>query len=369
MVTPADPATAPKHDWIVRLVQATQDAVITMDGDSRIILFNASAEAMFGYTAAEVAGRDVSMLMPAPYRQEHAEYVRRYERTGEAHAIGRIRTVTARRKNGETFPIELSVTEVADGEGSRYGAFIRDISEKVRLERELVDRERLAAIGTTAAKFAHEVSNPLNGMYTQVQLMQRRLGRDEQSDPRIARGVDHLRDDLERLNALLDEFRSMSRRQDYRPAPLSVRELCETLAAEREALHAAGNIDVQTEFAAELPPVNADSAKLKQVLLNLCKNAEEAMPDGGTLRVKATQEGDQVVLSISDTGLGIPEGLDIFEAFATTKPNGTGLGLPIVREIVAAHGGSVTYTSEAGRGTTFVVALPAASAASAPQSS
>ncbi|MBL4685422.1 MAG: PAS domain S-box protein [Nannocystaceae bacterium] len=350
----------PQRDWIVRLVQATQDAVITIDGDSRIVLFNASAEAMFGYTAAEVEGKDVSLLMPQPYRAEHSGYVVRYEHTGKPHAIGRIRTVTAQRKNGEAFPIELSVTEVPDGQGTRYGAFIRDISDKVRLERELVERERLAAIGTTAAKFAHEVSNPLNGMYTQVQLMQRRLSRDSDADPRIASGVEHLRSDLERLNTLLDEFRSMSRRQDYRREPVSLPALCKDLISDRAELHSQRHIVVTSEFPVELPRVQADSAKLTQVLLNLCKNAEEAMPDGGTLQLGAVQHENQVVISITDSGMGVPEGVDVFEPFATTKPDGTGLGLPIVREIVAAHDGTVTYRSTKGQGTTFIVTLPIA---------
>ncbi|MEM6996768.1 MAG: PAS domain S-box protein [Myxococcota bacterium] len=362
MNDPQPLASPPTRDWIARFVQATQDAVITMDDDSRIVLFNAAAEAMFGYSAEEIHGQDVAVLMPQPYRREHAGYVSRYERTGEAHAIGRIRTVTAQRKNGETFPIELSVTVVADGEGTRYGAFIRDISEKVRLQTELVERERLAAIGTTAAKFAHEVSNPLNGMFTQVQLMQRRLARDPEADPRMCRGVDHLLGDLERLNGLLDEFRSMSRRQDYRRVPVQLRELCDELADERAQLHTEHGIATTMTIPDDLPQVVADSAKLKQVLLNLCKNAEEAMPGGGTLSVTACVDGECVRLSIADSGTGIADDVDIFAPFATTKAAGTGLGLPIVREIIAAHGGTVRYHSEPGAGTTFEVELPIATA-------
>ena len=349
------------YDWIFQLVQATQDAVVTIDADHRIILFNAAAEAMFGYSAEEVQGQDVSLLMPEPYHSEHARYVKRYEQTGEAHAIGRIRTVTARRRSGEEFPIELSVTRVEDG-GARYGAFIRDISDKVRLQRELVQREKLAAIGTTAAKFAHEVSNPLNGMFTQVQLMKRRLERDPDSDPRLRRGVDHIYGDLERLNNLLDEFRSLSRRQDYRFEPTSLRELCEDVAGLREELRAQKGIEMTIDVPSDTPSIRADAAKLKQVLHNLCKNAEEAMPQGGVLKVAASVNGAQVVLSVGDTGVGIPDGADVFALFATTKQTGTGLGLPIVREIVAAHGGTIDYKSNVAEGTVFEIALPIAEA-------
>lgn len=346
-------------DWIVQLVQATQDAVVTIDAEHRIMLFNSAAEAMFGYRAEEVQGKDVNMLMPEPYHSEHGRYVSRYEETGEAHAIGRIRTVTARRRNGEEFPIELSVTRVEGGQ-ARYGAFIRDISDKVRLQQELVQREKLAAIGTTAAKFAHEVSNPLNGMFTQVQLMKRRLERSDDSDPRILRGVEHLYGDLERLNNLLDEFRSLSRRQDYRFDAVLIQQACADVAALREGVHAEQGVELEVNLPEDLPAVRADAAKLKQVLHNLCKNAEEAMPQGGTLSVSARVDGLYAVLSIADTGVGIPDGVDVFAPFATTKETGTGLGLPIVAEIVAAHGGTVSFASCAGEGTRFDIALPIA---------
>ena len=137
----------------------------------------AAAERTFGYTAEEIVGRKVNELMAEPYGSEHDEYIDRYERTGEAHAIGRIRTVTAKRKSGELFPIELSVTEIEVDEDVHYAAFIRDISEKAKLQEQLVERERLATIGTTAAKIGHELANPLNGMSLTIQLLEQRLNR------------------------------------------------------------------------------------------------------------------------------------------------------------------------------------------------
>jgi signal transduction histidine kinase len=108
----------------------------------------------------------------------------------------------------------------------------------------------------------------------------------------------------------------------------------------------------------DLPLIEADGEKLKQVLFNLCKNAVEAMPAGGTLTVRARNAGAQVSLEVSDTGVGIPEGVDVFAPFLTTKDRGTGLGLTIVRQIVAAHKGTLTYHSTPGQGTTFTVTLP-----------
>ena len=352
-----DNVPAPPDSDVAKIVQATQDGFVTIDADSRIVAFNDAAERMFGYKADEVAGQDVKLLMPEPYAREHAGYIKRYEETGEPHAIGRIRTVMGKRKDGEEFPIELSVTQIGEGNAAQYGAFIRDISEKVRLQRELLDRERLATIGTTAAKFAHEVSNPLNGMFTQVQLMQRRLARAENPDERLQRGVEMLLRDIDRLNGLLDEFRSLSRRPHMDARPTDLVALCRELVMVEGPRMAEVNVKIEQKLEDGVPAVRADADKIKQVLLNLCKNAAEAMPDGGTVTVTAHVHDDRVALKIADTGQGIPDGLDIFAPFATSKPEGTGLGLPIVRQIITAHGGALHCDSDES-GTTFTVELP-----------
>lgn len=343
------------------LIDTTQDAVISIDRQGCIELFNPTAEHVFGYTRDEVQGRKLQMLMPEPYASEHDSYIARYERTGEPHAIGRIRTVAARRKNGEVFPIELSVTEIKAGDEVRYGAFIRDISEKIRLQEQLVERERLAAIGTTAATFAHEVGNPLNSMYMAAQLLERRLAkRRDLVDGTLTTPLLNLMSEIKRLTVLLDEFRALARRQKLTLRPTSLAPLVADLLAAETPAYAARGIKLEQVFPPDLPLIVADSEKLKQVLLNLCKNATEAMPEGGTLTVRAHNSGGQVRLEVSDTGVGIPAGVDIFEPFITTKPQGTGLGLTIVRQIVSAHKGTLTYRSVSGEGTTFTVALPVA---------
>ncbi len=347
--------------WLHSLVQTTQDAVISIDQHGRIILFNPAAERMFGYTQAEVMGQKVNMLMPEPYAREHDSYIARYERTGEAHAIGRIRSVTARRKTGELFPIELSVTESRTEAEVRYSAFIRDISEKVQLQERLLERERLAAIGTTAATFAHEVGNPLNGMSLTAQILERRLAkRPEQVEDNIITPLRTLMSEIRRLSLLLDEFRTLARRQTLYCKPLQLAQLVtDVLTTEAPEFESAG-VQVTQHVPPDLPLISADSEKLKQVLLNLCKNAVEAMPQGGTLSVRVTHVGSYLHLDISDTGVGIPDGVDIFEPFVTTKAQGTGLGLTITRQILAAHHGSLTCHSTPGQGTTFAVTLPIA---------
>jgi signal transduction histidine kinase len=165
-------------------------------------------------------------------------------------------------------------------------------------------------------------------------------------------------EEISRLSSLVHEFSSLSRREKYNFRPVSLRAaVAEVLDFETTNYGALG-IRVEKNFPQDLPPVRADIDKLKQAILNLVKNAAEAMPRGGMLTLHGRRSGEQAALEIIDTGLGIPDGVDIFEPFATTKSSGTGLGLVIVRQIVSAHGGSVTYSSERGKGTVFHLTLP-----------
>jgi PAS domain S-box-containing protein len=347
------------ESWLRNLVGTTQDALVSIDRRGCIVLFNASAERIFGYTADEIVGRRVNLLMAEPYAREHDDYIARYEKTGEARAIGRIRTVTARRKSGELFPIELSVTEIGSDEEVHYAAFIRDISEKVKLQAQLLESERLAAIGTMAAKFAHELGNPLNGMSLTIQLLEQRFGRSSVStEDRVAATVSRLKREIARLNLLLRDFRALSRREKFNFRRTSVQSLItEALELELPRFRGLG-IEVRYEFPARLPDIAVDADKMKQVILNLANNSVDAMPRGGKLTVKTMASDDAVVFEISDTGNGIPPDADVFESFFTTKPHGTGIGLTVVREIVRGHGGSVSYRSEPGKGTSFFIRLP-----------
>ena len=341
------------------LIETTQDAVISIDRRAQIVMFNAAAERVFGYTRAEVAGEKVNMLMAQPFATEHDGYIARYEATGEPRAIGRIRTVSARRKNGEIFPIELSVTQIATGEEVNYAAFIRDISEKVKLQQQAVESERLATIGTMAAKFSHELGNPLNGMSLTIQLLEQRLRKQAATlDEQVASTLSRLKSEISRLNTLLQDFRSLSRKENYNFQPISVAALVDEAIEIELPRYVEQGVNVESNFTTDLPPITVDIDKMKQVILNLAKNAIEAMPHGGKLLFKGVATNGAVTLDISDTGAGIPPGVDIFEPFFTTKSFGTGIGMTIVRQIIAAHGGSVSYRSEPGQGTTFSIKLP-----------
>jgi two-component system sensor kinase FixL len=351
-----DPKTG--ADVLDVLIATTQDAVVFIDARARIVRVNPAAEKVFGYEPAELLGAKVDVLMPEPYASAHDGYVAHYERTGEARAIGRIRSVSARRKSGEVFPIELSVTELPAGGDVRYAAFIRDVSERARLQAELVERERLAAIGTTAATFAHEIGNPLNGMFMNAQLVLRQLAAVPNTDAKLVERARRIVDQLKHMTGLLQEFRLLARRERLEFAHVDVndvvREVLAASMAEREAVGVRTVIETpHAQVAADVDP-----AKLVQVVVNLVKNAVEAMQDGGTLTVRVEADVDQVQIDVRDDGCGMPADIDVFAPFTSTKEMGTGLGLAVVRRIVDAHGGSIAHRGEPEGGTTFSVILP-----------
>ena len=347
-----------KAFWIERLIETTQDAVVSIDRRGCIVLFNAAAERIFGYGADEIVGQKVNVLMAEPYAAEHDGYIARYEYTGEKHAIGRIRIVEGRRKNGEIFPIELSVAEIEVDHDVRYGAFIRDISEKIKLQSQLVESERFAAIGATAAKIGHELANPLNGMSLTVQLLEQRLKKLEGAENSLAPTVKRLKDEISRLQRLVGDFGTISRKEKYVFRPVDLIHLIRDMVELHTPLLSEKAIEICTDLAPDLPMINVDADKIKQALLNLLKNAVEAMPGGGSISISAVVADETIVVEMADNGEGIPLDIDAFEPFVTTKKDGTGVGLVVVRQILNAHEGKISYRSRPGAGTTFRLELP-----------
>ncbi len=223
-----------------------------------------------------------------------------------------------------------------------------------------LESERLATMSLTTAKLVHEIGNPLNGMSTTVQLLERDLMKPGPPDKELLRATVHdLSSEINRLRSLLVEFRSLARAHALDLQPTALASLVTELLAVETVQYTERGIQIHNEVRPDLPLVMGDQEKLKQVVLNLCQNAVEAMSQGGCLTVRADQADGHVTLEVMDTGAGIPDGLDIFELFTTTKPSGMGLGLAVVRQIVLAHGGTITYTTEPGRGTVFRLSLPA----------
>jgi signal transduction histidine kinase len=227
------------------------------------------------------------------------------------------------------------------------------------LQEQLVERERLATIGTTAAKIGHELANPLNGMSLTIQLLEQRLSKQLNSpDSQVTATVQRLKNEISRLNQLAGQFRTISRRERYNFQPTELAGLIDDVVKIQTPHFAQLNIQIEHCIPTDLPTVTVDRDKIKQALLNLVKNAAEAMPGGGKINIEASTTEDSVLIDITDTGTGIPLNIDAFEPFMTSKKEGTGIGLVIVRQIITAHGGKISYRSRPGQTTTFRIELP-----------
>ena len=221
--------------------------------------------------------------------------------------------------------------------------------------------ERLAEVGLAASMLAHEVGNLLNSIDIHGQVLRRRiaaLGLEEE----LGTGLELMMGELRRIDGMLLDFRELSRPASLRLVPTELHPLLEEVLAMLEPAVLGPRVETRRELDDEARLVLADADKLRQVFLNLSKNALEAMPEGGRITVRARLDPRGVVAEIEDTGVGIPEGVDPFEAFRTTKAEGSGLGLAVVRRIVGEHQGSVSYRATPGGGTTFEVVLPRAPA-------
>jgi len=242
---------------------------------------------------------------------------------------------------------------------SQIGVALGRIVERKRTEERLRQNELLVTVGLAAAKLAHEISNPLNGMYTSTQLLEQACKNAEGSDDIILSTVKDLKTEIDRLRYFLHEFRTLSSPMKFDFELSDVSELAREVVASLAASHYTEQaITIEVNFPGDMPKVVLDREKIKQALLNLCQNAADAMRRGGTLTIRGYKFWEAVCLEVHDTGPGVPERMNVFEIFTTTKRGGTGLGLPIVQQIVAGHRGSVTFASQSGKGTMFRITLP-----------
>jgi two-component system sensor kinase FixL len=348
------------------VLDTAPDAIISIDEDGRITLFNQTAQAIFGYTAEEVIGSNVSILMPPPYRDEHDQYLANYRQTGVPQAIGRIREVEARRKNGEVFPIELAISEARVTGEAIYTAIIRDVSDRRRAQAELHhlqllagQRERMADVGAITAKVVHDLGNPLAGLSMQAQLVMRRASRgDTVPSESIRQPIEQILSTVRRLDALVKEFMEFARDQQLNLRAIKLPQLLQDIINLWQPVAAERDISMTLE-AVESEDIRADETHLKRVLDNLIKNAIEAIDRGpGRIDLSVSATHETVRISVEDTGPGFPTSIEGFRLFETTKPNGTGLGLAVARQIVTAHGGEIGFASVAPHGTVFHIDLP-----------
>lgn len=354
------------------ILETVPDAMIVIDEQGHVQSFSAAAVRQFGYEPGEVIGQNVKMLMPDPYRSQHDGYIGRYLSTGEKRIIGIGRVVVGQRKDGSTFPMELSVGEMRSGGQRYFTGFIRDLTERQQtetrlqeLQSELVHMSRFTALGDMASTLAHELNQPLTAITNYLKGCHRILQRFEGDEFQLLRdGVNQAAEQALRAGQVIRHLREFVARGESERHVEALPKLIEEASA--LALVGAKEKGVRITFALDPAAayVLADRIQVQQVLLNLIRNALEAMSGSQRreLSIATRAVADELIeIGIADTGPGISPAVaeQLFQPFTTTKKQGMGVGLSICRTIVEAHGGKIWADSRPGEGTTFSFTLRA----------
>jgi PAS domain S-box-containing protein len=362
------------------ILQAANDAIISMDSQLAIREFNPAAEKMFGYGRMDILGRSVEILLPPSSRASTLEALGEYFAKGRGALAGKPLEMIAVRADGTEFPVELTVARVGSESKRAMTGFLRDISERRQLEAQLRQSQKLEAIGRLASGVAHDVNNVLMSIMGSADL----ILMDAKEGDAIHAETSEIKLSVQRGASLTRQLLAFSRRQATVAKRFMLREATSGMETMLRRL-IGPEIDLQIIRSSDVMVV-ADPAQIEQVILNLCVNARDAMPQGGRLTVSVDEvelnewaagligeeakPGRYARLSVSDTGTGMDEATRarLFEPFFTTKEQGkgTGLGLSIVYGIVKQSGGHITVASEPGRGATFLIYLPLAAHAAEP---
>ncbi|HEU0070309.1 MAG TPA: PAS domain S-box protein [Alphaproteobacteria bacterium] len=353
------------------------DGVILIDARGNISMFNPACEKLFGYAADEVAGQNVKMLMPEPYQSEHDGYLANYRNTGERKIIGIGREVTGRRKDGSTFPMDLSVGECKIAGHSSFVGVVRDLTDRKKAEAQLVQAQKMEAVGQLSGGIAHDFNNLLTVILGNAEVLAESL----KARPDLEALINSIMLAAERGGELTQRLLAFSRRQTLQPTNIDCSRLVQRMQQLlRRTLRE--NIAIRIEVEEGLWAAFADPGQLESAILNLSLNAQDAMPSGGSLTI-ATQNirlddgyqalnpevppGRYILIAVTDTGTGMPPEVKarVFEPFFTTKEvgKGSGLGLSMVYGFVKQSNGHVSIYSEPGLGTTIRLYLPAPSGA------
>jgi PAS domain S-box-containing protein len=353
------------------VVETANDAVVSMDDGGVIMFANPATMRIFGHDPTELMGKPLTVLMPEFMRKLHEAGFRRYLATGQQHMNWQGTELTALRKNGEEFPVEVSFGELTRDGHKVFTGFIRDISERKqaedrlrRAQAELARINRVSTMGELTASLAHEIKQPIGAAVTNAEACVRLLERDQPDLPEAREAALEAAKDATRAADIIDRVRSLYQKGSSQLESVDVNQVIREMAVMLRNEADRHRVTVHTDLVEGLPEVMADRVQLQQALMNLMLNGVEAMRDtGGELGINSQlAEDGQLLISVIDTGVGLPtedEDIDkIFDAFFTTKSQGTGLGLAITRSIIESHGGRVWATSNAGRGATFQFTLP-----------
>jgi two-component system sensor kinase FixL len=352
------------------ILATVPDAMVVIDETGVILSFSQAAERLFGYSEADVAGQNVSLLMPSPDRERHDGYLARYLATGVPRIIGEGRIVTGLRADGTTFPMALSVGEAKSNEQRLFTGFIQDLTERrdfeARLEQlqsELIHVSRLSAMGTMASTLAHELNQPLTAIASYGEAAAALLeGEGEPDKETLRETVSEMAGQSLRAGGIVRRLRQFVAKGETSKTIEDLPKVIEEASA--LALMGAREQRVETHFSyhPNATPVLIDRVQIQQVVINLIRNALEAMHDVSRKRLAVTTsliDAETVQVSIADTGPGIPQRVreNLFQAFNSSKDEGMGLGLSICRTIVETHGGKIRAVDRPEGGTEFSFTL------------
>ncbi|MEV4932468.1 sensor histidine kinase [Sphingobium sp. LSP13-1-1.1] len=359
------------------ILATVPDALIVIDVRGQIVSFSAAAQRMFQYAESDVLGENISMLMPSPDRERHDGYIDHYLKTGERRIIGIGRLTSARRRDGSTFPIELSVGEVQDEGRPLFTGFIRDLTESQQAERRVADLQaelahasRVTAMGTLASALAHELNQPLTAIANYLEAGRDMLDADGPVDRELLReAMAESASQALRAGEIIRSLREFIRRGETIRQPEALR----GLLAEGAALAFIGvdsrGLDMDISVDPRVDKVLVNRVQLQQVIINLTKNAVEAMAGSPAriLRLSAIPapsptDAGRVEVIVADSGPGLAPEMSrtLFTPFTTTKASGMGVGLSISQTIVEGHGGRIWAEPSQWGGTAFHFTLDAA---------
>ncbi len=360
----ATSALAEREAHLRSIFDTAPEAMIVIDDRGIVQSYGASAERMFHWSPDEIIGRNVSSLMPEPFRSRHDKYLERYLETGERRIIGIGRIVVGQRRDGSTFPMELAVSEVKSVHGRFFTGFVRDLTDRqereARLEElqaEVVHISRLSAMGEMASALAHELNQPLSAIANYLNGARRMMEREGSRDPRILEAVEKAAQQALRAGDIIRRLRDFLARGESERSVESLAKLVHEACGLALVGAKESGIEVRYDLDGHLDRVLVDRIQIQQVIVNLVRNAIDAMEDQlrRVLSVSTRVDGDFAIVSVADTGPGIDEAAAarLFQPFVTTKAQGMGIGLSISRTIVEAHGGRIWTEPNPGGGAIF----------------
>ena len=340
------------------LIEASLDPLVTISNKGKITDVNKATENVTGYTRDELIGSDFSNYFNDPnkaragYLKVFTEgYVKDYQ-------------LSIRHKSGRLTDVLYNASTYRNSQGEIQGVFAaaRDITERMQAEQKLKDSERLANIGATAGMVGHDIRNPLQAITGDLYLAKTEINKlpDGEEKKNIIESLEETEKNVDYINKIVQDLQDYARPLNPKREESDIKEVIEKLIAKNNIPK---NVKVNIKVADGARKIQADAYYLNRILTNLITNAVQAMPKGGKLMIEAYKETESIVLTINDTGVGIPKEIQskMFTVMFTTKSKGQGFGLPVVKRMTESLGGTVSFDSQEGKGTTFTIRLPAKS--------